>query len=167
MPRISKIDPEHVDAATKTAIDAHLAEGYHLTNEKLTLLHNVPAFKALEESSYALDRECQRLFGKQAADFFEYAISVENGCVVCTTYFSNLLREKGIKFDEFQFTKEEQLLIDYARAIAKDPKHVPDELFKRLHETFTEEQIVAITTMGVLMIANNYLNDVLEVEPAE
>ena len=60
MSRISKIDPETASDEVRAAIEAHFAEGYRLTNEKLTLLHNVTAFNALEAQSYALDREFQQ-----------------------------------------------------------------------------------------------------------
>ncbi|MBR1559173.1 MAG: hypothetical protein IJ646_02920 [Clostridia bacterium] len=166
MPRISKIDPSAAGPEVRAAIDAHLANGYRLTNEKLTLLHNVTAFNALEAQSYALDRELQRLVGKRAADFFEYAISLENDCLVCSVYFAKLLRENGIEdFENFSFTDEERLLIDYGRALAKDPKRIPDELFERLRAAFSEETIVVATAMGVFMIANNVFNDALQVEP--
>ena len=164
MSRISKIDPETANPEVKSAIADHLAAGYRLTSEKLTLLHNVTAFRCLEVESYALDRELQRLIGKRAADFFEYAISLENDCLVCSTYFGKLLRDNGIDFETFAFTDREQLLIDYGRAMAKDPKGVPDELFEKLKAEFTEEELVVITTMGVFMIANNYFNDILQVE---
>lgn len=164
MSRISKIDPETANPEVKSAIADHLADGYRLTSEKLTLLHNVTAFRCLEVESYALDRELQRLIGKRAADFFEYAISLENDCLVCSTYFGKLLRDNGIDFETFAFTDREQLLIDYGRAMAKDPKGVPDELFEKLKAEFTEEELVVITTMGVFMIANNYFNDILQVE---
>ena len=165
MPRISEINPDLASGKIKEIIDRHIAQGHALTGEKRTLLHNAEAFEALESSSYALDDELQRLIGKRAADFFEYAISIENDCIVCTTYFGNLLRRNGIDFETFEFTPKEQVLIEYGRAIAKDPKAVPDELFARLKAEFSEEEIVVITTMGVLMIANNYLNDILEVAP--
>ena len=42
---------------------------------------------------------------------------------------------------------------------------VPEELFAKLKATFTEEEIVIITAMGVMMIANNYFNDILDVTP--
>ena len=35
-----------------------------------------------------------------------------------------------------------------------------------MQQTFTEEQLVVITTMGVFMIPNNYFNDILNVDPA-
>ena len=56
-------------------------------------------------------------------------------------------------------------LIEYGQAIAEDPKHVPEELFAKLKANFTEEEIVVITAMGVMMIANNYFNDILDVTP--
>lgn len=69
MSYISKIDLSTAPQEIRAAVDNHLAQGYQLTNEKLTLLHNVTAFHTLEESSYELDRELQRLIGKRAADF--------------------------------------------------------------------------------------------------
>ena len=87
MSYISKIDLSTAPQEVRAAVDNHLAQGYQLTNEKLTLLHNVTAFHTLEESSYELDRELQRLIGKRAADFYEYAISLQNDCLVCSTYF--------------------------------------------------------------------------------
>lgn len=147
MSYISKIDLSTAPQEVRAAVDNHLAQGYQLTNEKLTLLHNVTAFHTLEESSYELDRELQRLIGKRAADFYEYAISLQNDCLVCSAYFS-------------------RLLIEYGCAIARDPKHVPEDLMRLMQQTFTEEQLVVITTMGVFMIANNYFNDILNVDPA-
>ncbi len=166
MSRITPIDPAKASPEVSAAIDAHLKDGYQLTNEKKTLLHNVTAFEALEVQSYAVDRELQRLIGKRAADLFEYAISVENDCIVCTTYFGKLLRRLGITdFEHFDFTPEEKLIIEYGRAVARDPKQIPDELFARLQAVFNDETIVVLTTMAVFMIANNVFNDALQVEP--
>ena len=166
MPRVSTIDPAAASDEVRAAIDAHLAQGYRLTNEKLTLLHNVPAFEALEVQSYALDRELQKFVGKRAADFYEYAISAQNECLVCSAYFVKLLRQNGIqRFEDIDFTEEERLLIAYGQAIARDPKGVEDELFERMRRVFSEEALVVITAMGVFMIANNAFNDILRVEP--
>ena len=166
MPRIAPVNLTDLPPEAQAAVDEHLRQGYRLTNEKLTLLHNATAFEALEAQSYAVDRELQRLVGKRAADFFEYAISVENDCIVCTTYFGKLLRSMGIEdFEGFAFTPEEELMIEYGRAIAKNPKQIPDELFERLRAAFDEETLVVITTMAVFMIANNVFNDALQVEP--
>lgn len=165
MPRITEIDIDKATQDVKKTVADHLSKGHRLTSEKRTLLHNIPAFLALEESSYTLDAELQRMIGKRAADFYEYAISVQNECFVCTAYFTNLLKKNGIDFDTFDFTDQERLLIEYGQAIAKDPKNVSDDLFGRMKQTFSEEELVVITTMGVLMIANNHFNDILQVTP--
>lgn len=167
MPRITEIDIDNAPQNVKKAVADHLSKGHRITSEKRTLLHNVTAFQALEESSYTLDTELQRLIGKRAADFYEYTISVQNECFVCTAYFTNLLKKNGIDFDTFEFTEQEKLLIEYGKAIAKDPKNVSDELFEQMKQTFNEEELVVITTMGVLMIANNNFNDILQVTPEE
>ena len=85
MGRISQIDPETAPAGVKAAIWKHIAEGRKITNEKRTLLHNVNAFNAVEVASYALDDDLQKLIGKLDGDLFEYAVSVSNDCLVCTT----------------------------------------------------------------------------------
>lgn len=166
MPRIQPLDITEASPAAQTAIQEHLRQGYRLTNEKRTLLHNAVAFEALEAQSYAVDKELQRLVGKRAADFFEYAISLQNDCVVCSTYFGKLLRSMGITdFENFAFTPEESLIMEYGRAMVRDPKHIPEGLFARLRAAFDDESIVVLTTMAVFMIANNLFNDVLLVEP--
>ena len=61
----------------------------------------------------------------------------------------------------FQFTKKEELLISFGRALAERFRTAyPDEIYTELKEEFTEEEIVVITAMGVLMVANNYFNDI-------
>ena len=96
MPRISEIDPAHAPEAIQKIIADHVSDGHALTAEKRTLLHN-----AAEAGSYALDDELQRLIGKRAADFYEYAISQKNGCLVCSICFQNLLKKNGIDFEHF------------------------------------------------------------------
>ena len=50
---------------------------------------------------YTSDDELARLIGKRAADFYEYAISQANGCLVGSIYCRNLLKKNGIDFDTF------------------------------------------------------------------
>ena len=57
MPRIAPVNPSEASPEAKAAIEAHLSQGYRLTNEKKTLLYNAAAFEALEGQSYAVDRE--------------------------------------------------------------------------------------------------------------
>ncbi|MDD6363403.1 MAG: hypothetical protein PUG18_09190 [Lachnospiraceae bacterium] len=180
MGRISMIDPQAAPENVQEVIRRHLAGGHQLTNEKRTLLHNVNAFLAIEEASYTLDRDLQERIGKLDADLFEYAISVSNECLVCTTYFSRLLREEHhLDPSDFKLTRRQELLMNYARKLGSDPKSITDEEFTELKEDFfrhgdkdgapvdeekAEEIMVILTAMGAMMVANNYVNDALRVD---
>ena len=180
MGRISQIDPETAPAAVKAAIWKHIAEGRKITNEKRTLLHNVNAFNAVEVASYALDDDLQALIGKLDSDLFEYAVSVSNDCLVCTTYFARLLREEhGIDPGDFHLTHRQELLMNFGKKLGHTPKEITDEEFEELQQEFirnggkdgepvdeekAEEIMVVLTAMGAMMVANNYVNDALRVD---
>lgn len=162
---ISLVDPANAPEDVRKAAEAHLAKGYRMTNEKRTLLHNAVAFEALEGMSYAVSAEMKKFTGHRAANLFQYAISLENDCLVCSTYYRKTMAALGIEdLDAVELTEDEELLVEYARAIVRDRKHIPDELFERLLARYGEEGIVVITTMGMFMIGNNYFNDILRVQ---
>ena len=165
MSRIQKINPETAPEEVQKTIREHLAKGYRLTNEKLTLLYSIPCFQAIEAGSYAVDEELASIVGKRAADIYEYAISAANDCIVCTTYFKKLLDSEGIDLHHFEFTKDEELLVEFARALANDPRHIPADLKDRMQARYNDREFVVITSMGIMMLANNYFNDIMEVEP--
>ena len=75
---VSLVDVENASDEVKNAVYKHLSGGHTLTNEKRTLLHNVPAFWALEGKSYEMSAELKKFISPRAANLFEYAISVEN-----------------------------------------------------------------------------------------
>lgn len=164
MGRIEKIDVNNVSEEVKKIIDTHLQEGHQLTNEKLTLLHSPASFLAIEESSYALDEELASIVGKRAADIYEYAISDENECLVCSLYFRKLLKSEGIDIATFELTDDEKLLVEFGRALAKDPKHIPSELKDRMQKRYNDREFVVIISMGIMMLANNYFNEIAEVD---
>ena len=160
---VSLVDIDNASDEVKEAVKKHLEGGHTITNEKRTLLHNVPSFWALEGKSYEMSAELKKFISPRAANLFEYAISVENDCLVCTTYSKKWMESIGIDINHVEYTPEEELVIEYARAIVKDLKNVPVELFDRLKASIGEEGLVVLTTMAMFMIANNYFNDILHV----
>ena len=160
---ISLIDIDNASQEVKDAINRHVAEGHSITNEKRTLLHNIPSFWALEGKSYELSAELKKFISPRAANLFEYAISVENDCLVCTTYYKKYMESIGVDINNLDYTEEEELVIEYAQAIVRDRKNIPLDLFDRIKARIGEEGLVVLTTMGMFMIANNYFNDILHV----
>lgn len=162
MAYISKVKYEEASPEVQALIDQQIAEHGKITNMKLTLLHSVPAYHALMEW-FPLEETIEAFLGERAVNFFCYAISEENDCLLCSTYFRKILKDLDIDFDTFAFTEEENLLIQYGKAIVQDANHIPPELFDELKKHWNEEQIVAITAFATIMIATNIINKSLDV----
>ncbi|WP_024912137.1 carboxymuconolactone decarboxylase family protein [Chania multitudinisentens] len=133
-----------------------------ITNMKRTLLHSPTAFDALM-SWYPLFDDLKALIGERSALFYAYAISTQNDCLICSTFFVKILKDKNISFAEFAFSAQEKLLIDYGRAIVRNPHQIDDAIFSTLQKQFDESGIVLLTAFAGLMIATNLINTVLNV----
>lgn len=161
MAYISMIDYDNTPEEARAAHDAHAKIG-RITNMKRTLLNSVPAFHALMEW-YTLRDEAAKFLTPLEINFFCYAISAQNDCLICSTFFRKILRDEGIDFEGFSFTPKQQVLVDFGRAMVADPRGIGDEMFARLKALFSEEQIVLLTAFGAIMIATNLINTTLKV----
>lgn len=163
MAYISQLKYEDAPEKTKRVIDDWVKEHGPLTNMKETLIHSLPTFHALMEW-FPLEAEIEAFLGERAVNFFCYAISTTNECLLCSIFFKKILDDEGIDFKTFAFTEEEQILIDYGQAIVKDANNIPSSIFDRLKSKWSEEQIVAITGFATIMIATNIINKTLQIE---
>ena len=163
MAYLSLVNYDSAPKEIKEQIDYQIENHGRITNMKLTLLHSLPAYHALMEW-FPLEEAIEKFLGERAVNFFCYAISTENDCLVCSTFFGKILRDLNIDFESFQFTDEENLLIRYGRAIVADANHVPAEIFENLRKYWNEEQVTAITAFAAIMIATNIINKVLDVQ---
>ena len=163
MPRIRPVEYTEASPGVRTVHDEVVREHGRITNMKRTLLHSLPAFHALMEW-YALRDTVQPFLGERLTNLFSHAISTENDCLICSTYFRRILFEAGEDPDQFALDEREGLVVDFGRQLAKPFGRVPDGLFARLAAAFTDEQIVALTAFGALMVATNVFNNALDVD---
>ena len=162
---ISRVTRDIASPEVLKAMEEHEAKGYRITNMKEILLHNVVAFQALEGGTYAVDEELAKHIPLRALKFFGYAISNGNECLICGNYFKKIVADMGITdFDHFQFTEEEEDLLDFAQALVQDPNHVPDAVYEKLQSRYDEETMVLLVTIAVLTLANNYFNNLVGTE---
>lgn len=146
----------------RATFDAGVERYGRMTNMKRTLLRSVPAYHALMEW-YTLRDVVQPWLGERLTAIFSHAISSETDCLICSTFFRRILIDAGENPDELTLDAREQLVVDYGLALSRPFNRVPDELYARLAAEFTEEQIVALTAFGALMIATNVINNALDV----
>jgi alkylhydroperoxidase family enzyme len=79
------------------------------------------------------------------------------GCEYCVDLGSQICRNSGFSDEELLavpryrqsdlFTEREKLAMDYAVAVMRTPVEVTDELFARMKEHFTDDQLVEITAL--------------------
>ena len=66
--------------------------------------------------------------------------------------------------DHPEFDERDKLIVEYAIAAWERPNRIPDALFARLHEFFSEAQLVELTLRITLCGFFNKFNDALGIE---
>jgi alkylhydroperoxidase family enzyme len=163
-----RIAPLDLDQATdvspdaRAAADDHAAHVGRITNMKRTLLHSVPAFRALM-TWYDLRDTVRPFLGDRLTTIFAHAVSHETDCLICSTFFRRILIDSGEDPDRLALTDEEAAVVAYGRAMARDRHRVPDDVFAPLRARYSDAELVALTAFGALMIATNVVNNALGV----
>ena len=155
-------DYETASEAVRKEYDDQIAKHGRITNMKRTLLLSIPAFTAYMEW-YTLYDLLVPVVGERAMSLYSYAISSGNDCLICSTFFRKILIDSGDDPDNPKITDVEELLMDFGSAICVNPHDIPDELYDRLKEKFTDEQIVLLIAFAGIMYATNLFNTVAKV----
>ena len=162
--RIAPIEYESASAQVKALWDAH--ESAHImTNMKRTLLHHPLSFQVMMEW-YPLYEQVAKIdgVGELGADIFSYAISSENDCLICETFFRKILIDAGRNPDALDLSEKERLLTEYGRACVNQPVKVSDALYEKMRAHFSEQEMVLWTTFAGMMSATNLINHALAVD---
>jgi alkylhydroperoxidase family enzyme len=163
MSRITMIPYPSANRLQKEAIDSHVEHYGKYTNMKSTLIHSLPAFQALMQW-YPLRNEARTFLEEREINLFCHAISTQNRCLVCSTFFRKILIDSGDDPDRPALSAREELLIAFGGQCVTNPRTMSGSLFGQLKAEFSEEQIVLLTAFAGLMIATNLINNVLDVE---
>jgi alkylhydroperoxidase family enzyme len=163
MARIPPLDNDSAVPEVRATAEAHVRNHARMTNMKRTLLHSLPAFRALMEW-YPLRDAVQPFLGERLTTLFAHSISAETDCLICSTFFRRMLIQTGDNPDRLKLDEREMAVIDFGRALAVSPFKVSDQVYRRLEEHFDPAQIVALTAFGALMVATNVVNNALDVD---
>lgn len=161
MSRIAPLDYADAPPEAQAAHDEHLRTA-RITNMKRTLLHSVPAFRALM-TWYDLRDTVQPFLGERLTTLFAHAVSSETDCLICSTFFRRVLVDWGEDPDRLEMDGREAAVVAFGRALAVTPHRVPDDVYARVAEHFADEQMVALVAFGALMVATNVVNNALRV----
>ncbi|ATW28013.1 carboxymuconolactone decarboxylase family protein [Candidatus Formimonas warabiya] len=162
MSYISLVEYDQSPDEIKHEFDDQISKHGKITNMKRTLLHSLPAFKAYMEW-YTLKDEIEPFIGKRGVIIFSHAISTQNDCLICSTFFRKILIDQGEKPEDLVLSEQEQVLAEFGKQVVKNPDQIPQEIYLRLKDLFSEKEIVLLTAFAGLMMATNLINTVLKV----
>ncbi len=99
-----------------------------------------------------------------------YRISEINKCEFCVSVSRMQLKQFGLKEEEIGSIEKasngkEKIALKYAEAATEHAYNVDPEIFKEMKESFSDEQIVEITSVVGLFNFINRFNDSLRVLP--
>jgi hypothetical protein len=106
MPRIRPVERQSANPAQAAAYDDTVSAQDRITNMKRTLLHSMPAFRALMEW-YPLRDTVQPFLGERLTTIFAHAISADTDCLVCTTFMRRIIIDSGEDPDNFTLDARE------------------------------------------------------------
>lgn len=99
-----------------------------------------------------------------------YQISEINKCEFCVSVAKMQLQTFGLSDEEIRniekaMNEEELIAMEYAKAATEHSYNIDKEVFAKMKEKFTDEQIVEITSVVGLFSFVNRFNDALGVLP--
>ena len=162
MTRIAPAEPAETPEDSRALAAAHEATGGRMTNMKRTAARSPETLEMLL-TWYPLHDRVAAFLGERRAQLFCHAISAQNDCLICSTFFRRLLIDKGEDPDALELDADDELIVALGRRVATDPHGVDEEMFAALRERFDEEEIVALSGFGAIMVATNVFNDALGV----
>jgi 4-carboxymuconolactone decarboxylase len=113
------------------------------------MMSGMGKFQQAVRKGHAVDERLKNLVELKGAQMI--------GCEFCVDLGSQICRNSGFSDDELLalpryrssdlFTEREKAALDYTAAVMRTPVEVTDELFARVKEHFTDEQLVEITAL--------------------
>jgi uncharacterized peroxidase-related enzyme len=148
------------------------ASGYGPFRNQVAVFAHVPAALRYLMAMLMELREAATL-PKRYLEIAIVVVSKLNECHYCVAHHRPFLVVEGIspegidrllEADNPELDGVDRLVIEYARAAWETPNRIPDSLFERLRQRFTEAQIVELTLRITLCGFFNRFNDALKIE---
>jgi len=175
MARVRNVEARQLPADLARIYEG-FAGGYGPFRNQVAVFAHVPA--ALRHLMPLLMelREAQTL-PKRYLELAIVAVSKLNECDYCVAHHTPFLAVEGVSpagaqrildyADHPELDEVDRVVVEYAIAVTERPNRVPESLFARLRQHFSEAQIVELTLRIALCGFFNRFNDALQIEEEE
>ena len=117
----------------------------------------------------------RRLLPPRVLEAARMTIAHINGCNVCMAWRVPAFAKHGVTEELYadvddpghdEYTADEALAIEYARRYATDHRSIDDEFFARMHEQWSDAEILELTILVADWLAFGRLTAVLDLDQA-
>ena len=172
MARVRSIEPTELPPDL-AAIYREFSGSYGPFGNQVAVIAHVPA--ALRHlMPLLLELRAAKTLPKRALELAIVTVSQLNACHYCVAHHTPFLAVEGVSAagaerlldyrDHPELDAADKLVVEYAIAAWEQPGRIPDALFARLREHFSEGQIVELTLRITLCGFFNKFNDALQIE---
>jgi len=173
MPRLTPLTREDVPEEARTYFDLDVERYGIVLNNTGLYAHNVEVLRAIKDFVGAFGAAKAIPFDQKA--MIRVRIAGINGCTFCADLHSALGKQHGLTDEKLAaltvhktspaFDPREHAALEYADAITYSDRDVSDELFARLRELYTDEEIVELTCTVAFENFLSKFHRALRVEP--
>ena len=173
MTRITRKSREDLPAAEQPLWDRMLAAG-DFADQAGVMAQRLPIFSQTWALLLQLGQEA--VLPRRYTELAIVTVSLLNDCEYCIDHHGPKLLVEGLSEQGVQslldyashpeLNEVDRLVVEYAIAVTRNWSQTRDEIFARLHQHFSEAQIVELTWRTALCGAFNRFNDILQVQTA-
>jgi uncharacterized peroxidase-related enzyme len=171
MPRVSQPAVATLSPKLQELFPHYTLGSDHFAEQFRVLAHVEPAAEHLFEMLLTL--KTRQSISLRHAELAIIVTSHLNRCHYCVEGHTPRLEVQGVAIDDPQqlidgttstpLTETDKLVIEYAAAVTQSAQRLPESLFERLREVFTESQIVELTLRITLCGFFNRFNQALQI----
>ena len=172
MARVRNIEPDELPVEL-AEVYREFAGNYGPFRNQVAIFAHVPA--ALRHlMPLLLELRAAKSLPKRVLELAIVTVSQLNSCHYCVAHHKPFLAVEGVSpagadrllayQDHPELDEVDRLVVQYAIAAWDQPSRIPDALFARLREHFSEAQIVELTLRITLCGFFNKFNDALQIE---
>ncbi|HEX6441909.1 MAG TPA: carboxymuconolactone decarboxylase family protein [Stellaceae bacterium] len=172
MARVRNIAAEELPADLAEIYRRFAAEYGPFANQVAVFAHVPAALRHL--MAMLLELRAAKTLPKRVLEMAIVTVSKLNECDYCVAHHKPFLAVEGVSAsgadrllewrDHPELDARDKLVVEYAIAAWERPNRIPDPLFARLQEHFSEAQIVELTLRITLCGFFNKFNDALQIE---
>ena len=174
MPRISELNADTLDPATREIFLRYATEYGPFENQCKIFAHRPPALRHI--MGLLLELADEAVLPKRYLEIALVTVSSINACEYCVAHHTPRMTVQGFEHDAAErilddrvpgFDDIDHLVRDYARQVTEKAPYMRDAIFEQLKQHFDEAQIFELTLRIALCGFFNRVNDSLQIAMEE